>query len=248
VDGLVHGFAGRAGGTSEGAFAALNLSYGVGDDPERVRENRRRFSRALGVEPASIAAARQVHGTEILDGSRAPAAAWAEGGTVGEGDAILADRAGVTLVATSADCVAVSIVEPRRGVVGVAHCGWRGTFAGLAGKLVREAVRRHRIAPDELLAAIAPSIGPCCFEVGDEVVALGGRVVREFERFVRAGPRRSHVDLWEMNRAQLVAEGVRADAVEVAGACTRCRRDEFFSYRGGEGRSGIAALAVGFLD
>ncbi|MBI1852247.1 MAG: laccase domain-containing protein [Planctomycetes bacterium] len=241
-----HGFSGRAGGTSRGPFASLNLSYGVGDDEACVRENRLRFAAAVGTGTSLVASAWQVHGADVLDVDLGHEGAWESGATIGKADGLLTRAAGVTLVATSADCVLVAIVDPRRGVVGIAHCGWRGTFGGLAATIVREAVRRHHVDPSDVVATVAPSIGPCCFEVGDEVIDAGRQRIPDFDRFVHSGPRRSHVDLWAMNCAQLQAEGVRPGAIDVAGACTRCRRDEFFSFRGGDGRTGIAAFAVGF--
>jgi YfiH family protein len=245
VAGLVHGFSGRTGGTSEGPYASLNLSYGVGDEPGRVRENRLRYCAAIGVEASAVAGARQDHGTSILAVDRA-GSSWAEGAVAGAADALVTCRPGVLLVQTAADCALVAVLEPRGRIAGIAHCGWRGSFAGLASALVRDIQRRFGVAPADLLAAISPSIGPCCFEVGEEVVAQGRRQVAGFERFVRPGPRAAHVDLWEMNRAQLLEQGLPAASIEVAQACTRCRSEEFFSYRAGAGKTGIAALAVGF--
>ena len=117
---------------------------------------------------------------------------------------------------------------------------------GLAAGLVREAAARYGVSPSDLVAAISPSIGPCCFEVGDEVIEEGCREVEGFERFVRPGPRRSHVDLWEMNRCQLVAAGVGAESIEIACACSRCLSGEHFSYRAGKGASGLGAFGIGF--
>ncbi len=251
VAGLTHGFASRSGGVSAGPFESLNLSLGVGDDPGAVRENRRRFCEALGVRSESVFAARQIHGESIAcvnDAKRREQVGqgWLEGAHVGTADALLTDREGAVLVASAADCVLAAIVDPRRRIVGIAHCGWRGTFARLAEGLVREAVTRFRISPADLLAVLSPSIGPCCFEVGDEVMEEGLGSVRGFQRFARRGPRRWHVDLWEMNRSQLLSAGVRDDAIEISGQCTRCRSADFFSYRAGSGKTGIAALAIGF--
>jgi YfiH family protein len=216
-----------------------------------VLENRRRFAEALGAVDARLVAARQTHGTTIVCADAAAfdsETSWLAGNSVASADGLVTGEVGTVLVATAADCVIVAAVDPRRRVAGIAHCGWRGTFAGLAAMLVGELRDRFHVRPEDLVAALSPSIGPCCFEVGDEVIEEGERRVEGFERFVVPGARRRHVNLWGMNRAQLVASGVREDAIEVAGVCTRCRSDEYFSYRAAARRAGIAAFAVGFVD
>jgi hypothetical protein len=123
----------------------------------------------------------------------------------------------------------------------VAHAGWRGTVLGVAGRAV-EAVTDLGGDPASMRVVIGPSIGPCCFEVGDEVVAAfpdanGARSI---------GPRgRSHLDLWELNRRQLVMAGIAADRIEVSGACTRCDPDTYFSHRALGYPAGRFGAAIG---
>ena len=120
--------------------------------------------RALGAGDEGVRWARQVHGTTCLVADARPP------GEIGEGDALITTRPGAPLAVFTADCVAVVVAEPERGVLAVAHAGWRGTVAGILGRLVRTLAERFAVRPERLRAAIGPSIGPCCYEVDEPVV------------------------------------------------------------------------------
>lgn len=194
----------------------------------------------VGVAPESLRFARQVHGTAILVADGAPA------GCVGTGDALVTATPGVPLAVFTADCLAVVLVEPARGLLAVAHTGWRGTVAGLLGRVVAWLVEQGGARPDRLRAAVGPSIGPCCYEVGPLVAEpLARAFPRDWTRWARPGaPDRWWLDLWRANEDQLVAAGLPREAVFNPRLCTACRRDLFHSYRR-EGPGGqLAALAV----
>ncbi|GAO04262.1 peptidoglycan editing factor PgeF [Anaeromyxobacter sp. PSR-1] len=227
-----HGFTTRAGGASPPPWDALNLGGAVGDDPARVAENWRRLEAATGLGFARV---RQVHGARAvrLDAPCAPAE---------EADAVVSLRAGVAACVSVADCVPVLLADPDGGAVAAVHAGWRGTLAGAAGEGVRALCREAGARPERLLAAIGPSIGPCCYEVSPELAArfaaaLGPGVVRD-------GPA-PHLDLWEANRAVLLEAGVRPERVDRLDRCTACEPARFFSHRRDAGRTGrqIAFIA-----
>jgi len=196
--------------------------------------------RALGVAAATVRFARQVHGTACLVTDGRPP------GLVGEGDALISTTPGAPLAVFTADCLAVVLVEPDRGVLAVAHAGWRGTVAALLGGLVETLRARFQASPERIVAAIGPSIGPCCYEVDEPVIGpLRTRFPGEWSRWARpAGSGKWWLDLWQANADQLVAAGVPADSIVNPRLCTGCRRDLFFSYRK-EGPGGrLTALAV----
>jgi YfiH family protein len=196
--------------------------------------------RVLGVAGSDVRYARQVHGTTTL------LADGASTSLVGTGDALAAGARGIPLAIFTADCLAVILADPGRSALAVAHAGWRGTVAGLAGRLVDVLVTRLQARPAELEAAIGPSIGPCCYEVDEPVVGpLGQAFPADWTRWARpAGPGKWRLDLWQANADQLVAAGLRPDAIRNARLCTSCRRDLFFSYRREGGGRRLAALAV----
>lgn len=227
-----HGFSTRAGGASPPPWDALNLGGAVGDDPARVAENWRRLEAATGLGFARV---RQVHGASAvrLDAPGPPGE---------EADAVVSVRAGVAACVAVADCVPVLLADPDGGAVAAVHAGWRGTLAGAAGEGVRALCREAGARPERLLAAIGPSIGPCCYEVSPE---LAGRFAAAFGPAVVRPGAAPRLDLQEANRAVLLAAGVRAERIERLGRCTACEPALFFSHRRDGARTGrqIAFIA-----
>jgi YfiH family protein len=219
--GLVHAISSRHGGVSDAPYDTLNLSLTVADVPERVRENRQRFAEALGVHPNSVCTARQVHGAgiwEVREPTDAPP----------EADIMLTSSPGVFLSQRFADCVPILLWDPTHRSVAAAHAGWRGTAQDVAGIAVRAMADRFNSQPGELYAAIGPSIGPCCYEVGSEVARVFAAVP------ACIAPRangKAMLDLWELNRRGLLAAGVFAERIELASICTSCHSARFFSHR-----------------
>ncbi|MDI3316396.1 MAG: peptidoglycan editing factor PgeF [Bacillota bacterium] len=239
AEGATAAFSTRLGGVSGGPYASLNLGRSSGDRPEAVEENRRRWLAALGGgwRPSWLW---QVHGRRVVE------AAETDGAAAGlpQADAQWSGRRGLLLSIQVADCVPVLVAMPSAAglLVGAAHAGWRGTAARVATALVAR-LREAGGLPEEGLAAIGPSIGPCCYEVGEEVFdALEAAYPGAPLRVPAAG--RDHADLWEANRRALVEAGLREEAVHVAGLCTRCHPELFYSYRG-EGRTGRMVAAIG---
>jgi polyphenol oxidase len=159
---FVHGFPERTGGVSTGPRASLNMGRRWGDDPEAVAENRRRLAEHAGYDPAALVATRHVHGTDV----------WRVGEPLADDaafDGLVCDRPGPVLGAFAADCIPILFADPVAAVCGAAHAGWRGTVAGVAPRVVTRMAEAGARAGD-IRVALGPSIGPCCFEVGPEVV------------------------------------------------------------------------------
>jgi hypothetical protein len=182
---------------------------------------------------------RQVHGARVVSAMRADGGAPA--GIV-EADAAITDDPGLLLRVRVADCVPVFLVDPEGPVIGLVHAGWRGLAAG-AIEAALTAFEDRGARPERIVAAIGPSIGPCCYEVGEEVVgALGPGAAP------RPGPRgRPHVDLYAGARARLLASGVSADRIAPRPPCTSCSRDLFHSHRGSGGLPGRNEAFLGIL-
>lgn len=235
--GIRHGFSTRLGGVSDGSYAAMNLARNVGDDPAAVTENHRRFAAAVGYEPARLFESSQVHGARALrvDGAAA-LATRAE-----EADALVTSTPGDAVAVRVADCVPVLLAAPGHGVVAAVHAGWRGVTQRVIAAAV-EAMGAG-VRGGGLIAAVGPCIGPCCFEVGDEVAAeIAG--ASSAAVVVRPGPGdgRPRVDLRSAVAAQL--EGVGVKAVEHVGGCTRCEGGRFHSFRRDGKASGRMLAAI----
>jgi YfiH family protein len=223
----------RRGGVSPHPWAGLNLGGTVGDDPERVRENRRRALHALNRDLDSVYDVWQVHGVEvaIAESPRPPEIPHQKA------DAILTAKPGITLMMHFADCVPVFLHDPVRKVVGIAHAGWMGTVRGTLRAAVETMQTRFGSNPADIQAAIGPSIGPDHYRVGPDVI---GQVRQAFgadtPELLAARDGSTYFDLWATNRLTLEQAGVRQ--IEVAGLCTACHTQDWFSHRAERGRTG----------
>ncbi|MFN0252380.1 MAG: peptidoglycan editing factor PgeF [Kofleriaceae bacterium] len=260
TEGFVHGFPERTGGVSVGLRRSLNLGRRWGDDEANVIENRRLLAAYAGYDPSQLHATRHVHGTGVWN--------VRDSREADEYDGVVSDVPGAVLGAFAADCVPIVFADPEARVVGACHAGWRGTIGSSPGpsipasptgivtnviaKMVELGARTERIR-----MALGPSIGPCCFEVGDEVVdefraafARGGGepaglvVDPPAHATRRDGPAKKHIDLRIANRTVAERAGVRPESIDDRPPCTKCESDRFFSYRR-DGRDG--GVHMGFI-
>jgi len=227
VDGYVVAFTTRAGGVSEGPYASLNFGRKSGDDVERVDENRRIACEAIGADVERLALNYQVHSARVVR---------AEPGRRGErADGLWTEERGVPLLAMSADCVPIALARSDGGspAVAVLHAGWRGLLEGIVSAGV------DALGGGRLVAAVGPAIGPCCYEVGEEVA----QPYRE--RFGDDVVRGRKLDLWTSAERALRAAGV--EHVHRVDRCTACEPETFFSHRrdrGVTGRQGVIAFVA----
>lgn len=231
---LKHGVFTRHGGLSAAPWASLNLGGNVGDDPKAVRGNHERMYAALGVDDARACSVWQVHSADVV---------LADGPVRGRrwlalADGMVTDRPDTPLSMRFADCVPLLFHDPVRGVIGIAHAGWRGTVRGVAASTVRAMMEAYGCKPQDIQAGIGPSIGPQRYQVGEEVVTAVQAYFGTTDGLIRRDPTdgSAYLDLWSANRLDLERAGV--EQVEIAGLCTATRIDEFFSHRAENGRTG----------
>ena len=237
--------ASRKGGVSQPPFDSLNMSFSTGDDLAAVRENRRRFLSMLGVDPAAVISCCQVHGThiEVVGKKDCGRGALLPDTAVAACDGLLTQESGVPLIMNFADCTPLLFYDPVRRAAGLAHGGWRGTAGNIAGIMVRLMKEQCGSDPADILAAIGPAIGPCCFEVGSDVVDAFGRLFSAEEMGRLAIPEEGKkgkflLNLPMANRMLLLRAGLVPSHIENAGLCTYCRDDLFYSYRKSKGKTG----------
>ncbi len=237
LPGVRHRIWTRHGGVSLVPFDSLNLSYTVGDEPGRVQVNRTRIREAMGL--AELISVGQVHGSGTLiltdrQGVRSQ-------GELRGIDILITNLPGVGLLIKQADCQAVALYDPEQQVIANIHCGWRGNVQNVIGQAVEHLQAAFGSRPQALYAGISPSLGPCCAEF---------RRFREEmpPAFWRYQVRPTYFDLWQISVDQLLAAGLSRERIQVAGICSRCRAEDFFSYRRDRltGRNGtVLALAGG---
>lgn len=231
---LKHGIFTRKGGVSAEPWASLNVGGNVGDDPGAVRENHVRMYDALGVRGDRACTVWQVHSADVVlvDGP-VRGRRWLEAA-----DAMITDRADTPLSMRFADCTPLLFVDPVRGVIGVAHAGWRGTAQGMGSAVVQAMADAYGSRPADIQAGIGPSIGPAHYQVGEEVVEAVEHYFGTTDGLISRDPAdgSAYLNLWEANRLDLERAGV--GEVAVAGLCTVERNDEFFSHRHERGRTG----------
>jgi polyphenol oxidase len=220
------------GGVSTGPWSSLNLTKSNGDDPDLVEENLHRTATAFGVVRADLVSPNQRH-----TANAAVVGAADRGRVLANTDTLVTCEPGVPVLLRYADCTPVLLYDPRHRAFAVIHSGWRGTVAGAVPAAIAAMREAFGTEPGDLVAGIGPAIGPCCYEVGEEVVtAVRIAFERPEDLLPRNGSTRRHFDLWAANRRWL--EEARVGHVEVAETCTACHMDEFFSYRGSKGRTG----------
>ncbi len=281
---LRHGFSTRLGGFSQiYGPDELNLGWTAQDEPRLVVANRDRFVRLVagkmpGKDGLKLVTVRQVHsGVMRVVEKEHGALVTAEGKAVLRGDGLMTDIPGLLLGVQTADCVPVLVVDTKRKVVAAFHAGWRGTLARIVERGVGTMRLRYGSRPGDLIAVVGPSIGPCCYAVGEEVrhefTSQFAYAEELFSEVYDSDPVREkypllfltarapghspigpqlHVNLWEANRRQLLDAGLKAKNVTVVGECSACAtvkggQKKYFSHRGEHGFAGRMMSVVGVV-
>ena len=222
----------REGGVSPAPFDTLNLSVSVPDQKANVYANRRRAYGIYGRDNDTVVHAHLVHGATVARVTQADNGTWLR-----HVDGLITGEPGCALTMNFADCAPILLYDPDQHAAGLGHAGWQGAVKDLPGALVRAMQREFGSDPANVLAAVGPCIGPCCYEVGEPVIsAVGAAFAEPHSLLADAGGPRPHFDLPQANRRNLEAAGVRQ--IEVAPLCTACRTDLFYSHRAEEGRTG----------
>lgn len=236
-----HCFTTRLGGVSKGVCSSLNLSFSRGDDPEAVMENYRRLGNAFGKKPDDFVCTDQTHTTNI----RKVGIAECGYGVTKEKpytdvDGLITDEPGVILSTFYADCVPLYFVDPTNKAIGLSHSGWRGTVGRMGQKTLEAMGEAFGTKPEDVIAAIGPSICQDCYEISEEVAK---HFYKEFEGhgdeiLINKGNGKYQLDLWETNEIVLLEAGILPEHLAVTNICTCCNADVLFSHRASHGKRG----------
>lgn len=246
---LTAGFSTRSGGVSEGDWATLNCAFHVADSEQHVIENRALIAHTIGLPFSSWTCAEQVHGKEVYEvrAMDRGKGRLSRENAIQAVDALVTKEADVLLTSFYADCVPLYFWDQDKGVVALAHAGWKGTWLGIAAETIGQMQRLYQCEPTHIKAAIGPAIGACCYEVDKEVAArfyeqglITGVTEVSDEKFV--------LDLKQLNRQIMIKVGVLSSHIEMSQYCTACRDDLFYSHRRDRGRTGRMISWIGMRN
>lgn len=243
-----HAFSTRIGGVSQGKFSTLNFTFTRGDNPEHVMENYRRMADAIEVDLKRMVLSWQTHTTNVRRITEEDAGK----GILRERDyqdvdGMITDVPGITLVTFYADCVPLYLVDPVHKAIGLSHSGWRGT-AGRMGKITIDAMTQaYGSKPEDMIAAIGPSICQSCYEIGEETAVEFKENFKkdQWDEILAPGsrPDKYQLNLWKANEIIFREAGVRTEHIHTTNLCTRCNSDLLFSHRkAGNERGNLAAF------
>ncbi len=228
---LVHGISTRHGGVSPAPFHTLNLGQSVGDDRANVAQNHQRLYNALGLDLHATIDARQAQADSV-----AIVEERHRGACIPNVDALLTRTPNLPLLLRFADCVPIVMFDPVRRAIGIVHAGWRGTVLKIATRAAQGMFDSFGTRPRDLIVGIAPSIGPCCYRIGDDVIAQVRTAFANADELLIPQSDGIHFDLWQANAQQFRALGV--EQIEMANLCTAHRTDDFYSWRAEKAMTG----------
>lgn len=246
---VIHGFSTRLGGVSKGIYASMNLSFTRGDCEADVFENYRRLGAAIGFSPEDIVTSDQTHTTNV----RVITAEDRGNGITKprqytEVDGMITNVPGLVLATFYADCVPLYFVDPVHNAVGLSHSGWRGTAGKIGSVTVEKMKCEYGTAPEELYAAIGPSICQDCYEVSEDVIEEFRKAFREEqwkELYYAKENGKYQLNLWQANKLILLEAGIPESHISMPNLCTCCNPEFLFSHRASKGKRGNLGAFLG---
>ena len=239
---VTHGFSTRMGGVSEDIYASMNLSYTRGDKEEAVTENFIRIAKALEVCPEDYVFSDQTHTTNIrVVTEEDRGKGFTKPRDYENIDGLVTNVKGLVLSTFYADCVPLYFVDVKNKAIGLSHSGWKGTVGEIGRKTVETMTREYGSKPQDILAAIAPSICRECYEVSEDVALEFQKIFPKEEHNVimdDKGNGKFQLDLWECNKRILMRAGIPEENISVTNICTCCNSDLLFSHRASQGKRG----------
>ena len=243
---VVHAISTRLGGYSEKPFDSLNLALHVGDNAENVLANRKKFFQSLGYNFKEMVTPNQIHGDKVFKVEEIHRGRGSQNyaDSIPETDALITNVPNLPLMLCFADCVPVMFVDTENLAVGIAHGGRKGTMKKIAAKTFLAMTENFGTKAENCLIGIAPSIGSCCYEIGEEVLNTCAKVFPNNPELIIERDGKNFLDLWKANKIQLMEVGLPEENIDVAGECTCCNSNWYFSYRAAHGQTGRIAAVI----
>lgn len=234
---IIHGFTSKSGGVSNGKITGLNLGFRVKDDEKSVMQNYRLVADDLSFDLSRAVLSKQTHTDNIRIVTEDDIGKGiVRHSDIEDTDALITNIPNIPLVIFAADCMPVLMYDKKKSVIAAIHSGWRGSIKGIAPKCIKMMSENFGSAPKDIVAAIGPCIGPCCFEFGPEAEKL-------FPEKYRSVTSRGKymINLWDYNRDRLIEAGFSDDNIDISRICTACNSDKFYSYRTHKEKTGRLA-------
>ncbi len=247
-DNIVHFVTSRKGGYSKGQFEGLNIGFNIGDNNWNVFRNRKLLSDALGIPLESFTFSGQCHSSNIaiIGNKLRGCGATDEKSSVQNFDSMITSLLNTCISIKVADCVPILLYDKEKHIAAALHAGWKGTINKIAEKTVEKLLDFCSSQARDIFAGIGPSIGPCCYEVGEDVYReykfSGGTKKNIISPAKQQG--KYYFDLWQANKEQLIEIGVKPEHIELASICTKCNNEDFFSSRATDGNTGRFAAGI----
>ncbi len=235
-----HAYSTRLGGISSDEFKSLNLGFKTKDSFENVNKNFDIFCDAFGTERKNLAITSQIHGDKIKCIHKNEVDSFTEFDGY---DGLITDEAGISLATFHADCLAVYMIDVKKKVVGLAHAGWRGTVKSIAVKLAEKFISTYNSSINDIVCALGPSIGKCCFEVSSDTIEEFKKLAIP-ETYIFEG---NKISLSEVNKQLLIKFGMKKENIFTSDVCTMCNHDLLFSHRKTGGKRGTNAAFISIL-
>ena len=248
-DKVIHAVSTRFGGTSQAPFDRLNLALHVDDKEADVLKNRRLFTKGLGLEPSYITTCQQVHGNKIacITAENIGAGASSLSDTIKDVDALVTNLLNAALTLFFADCTPIMLYDPVHHAIAAAHGGWRGTAGEISLHTLEMMHEKFGTQPADCLASVGPNIGPCCYEIGDDVAQIFKNLYKENDSLILQRDKTTqkyHLNLQKANVLTLQKAGLKIQNIDTADTCTACNSKIFFSYRADKGTTGRIACII----
>ena len=246
-----HAFTTRLGGVSSGMYSEMNMSFSNGDSREAVLENYRRICNAINIDINKAVLSHQTHTNNVRIVKKED---------IGKGifkerdyndvDGLITDIPGVALVTQYADCTPLLFCDPVKKVVATSHAGWRGTASEIGRITVEKMQKNFGCDPADIIAAIGPSIGQCCYEVDDPVYRPLSKIpyLKKDKIFIKKHNGKYMLSLWEANREILINAGILPEHIDITDLCTNCHPDVFHSHRFTGGKRGNLAAIIALCE
>ena len=245
---VLHFVSGRHGGYSKGPFQSLNMGFHVGDSDWNVLQNRKKLAAAMDLELDQLTFANQTHSSNVamVDASHKGAGSHDLQTAFANTDGLVTNVPGICLCVQVADCVPVLLYDPHQRVVAALHAGWRGTLKNIAKAGIKAMMYNYGCNPAHILAAIGPSNGPCCYQVGEDVKQEALRSFGDIRQIISPASQEGKYifNQWRANFLQLVDFGVKEEHIETTSLCSHCHPQHFFSSRFDKGHTGRYSAGI----
>lgn len=248
--GALAAFSVRLGGVSNMPFDSLNMGLHVGDEPQHVVENRKRFMQATEGQLEQMVCCQQVHGDKIklINQSHAGLGARELETAIADTDAMITNVPGIFLTTFYADCIPVYFFDPVRKIVALAHSGWKGTMLRIAEKTMLTMITEFKCRPEDICSFIGPGIKSCCFAIDDNLADKAGHEFASLSDIIRYNNDTHYWDLTATIQQCLLKAGIENNHLNICRLCTCCNADNFYSFRRDHGNTGRMGAVITLLE